>query len=162
MFIFLSQFTSAALGVWALIGCHLVTSYETFWLVESFSRISFIHVSLGSSGLTAARLDGENDWGHQRWRIALRNSLTYFQSETTFGIHLVGITMSELWRLSFCMSGSLFITFLSLAIANSSLVSHQISHQMSHDLIHPPQIRSKAQRHRNQTNSTRIQIDLKG
>ncbi|KAL1256405.1 hypothetical protein QQF64_011950, partial [Cirrhinus molitorella] len=56
----------------------------------------------------------------------------------------------------------LFITFLSLAIANSSSVSHQMSQQMSHDFSHPPQIRSKTQRHRNQTNSTRIQIDLKG
>ncbi|XP_048023908.1 latent-transforming growth factor beta-binding protein 1-like [Megalobrama amblycephala] len=60
--------------------------------------------------------------------------------------------MSELWRLSFCMS------FLSLAIANSSSVSHQ----MPPDLIHPPQSRSKPQRHRHHSNSTTIQIDLKG
>ncbi|XP_039503316.1 latent-transforming growth factor beta-binding protein 4 isoform X1 [Pimephales promelas] len=66
--------------------------------------------------------------------------------------------MSELWRLSFCMS------FLSLAIANSSSVSHQItgSPLMSHDLIHPLQSRSKPQRQRHHSNSTRIQIDLKG
>ncbi|XP_059420518.1 latent-transforming growth factor beta-binding protein 4-like isoform X4 [Carassius carassius] len=66
--------------------------------------------------------------------------------------------MSELWSLSFCMSGVLFITFLSLEIASSSSVSHQ----MSPDLIHPPQTRSRAQRHRHQINSTRTQTDLKG
>ncbi|XP_052387440.1 latent-transforming growth factor beta-binding protein 4 isoform X5 [Carassius gibelio] len=66
--------------------------------------------------------------------------------------------MSELWSLSFCMSGVLFITFLSLEIASSSSVSHQ----MSPDLIHPPQTRSRAQRHRHQLNSTRTQTDLKG
>ncbi|XP_016107162.1 latent-transforming growth factor beta-binding protein 4-like [Sinocyclocheilus grahami] len=66
--------------------------------------------------------------------------------------------MPELWRSSFCLSGVLFITFLSLGTASSSSVSHQ----MSPDLIHPPQIRSKAQRHRHQSSSTRTQIDVKG
>uniref|UniRef100_A0A9J8CDR0 Latent-transforming growth factor beta-binding protein 2 n=1 Tax=Cyprinus carpio carpio TaxID=630221 RepID=A0A9J8CDR0_CYPCA len=66
--------------------------------------------------------------------------------------------MSELWRSSCCLSGVLFITFLSLATASSSSVSHQ----MPPDLIHPPQTSSKAQRHRHQINSTRIQMDLKG
>ncbi|XP_043120290.1 latent-transforming growth factor beta-binding protein 4 isoform X2 [Puntigrus tetrazona] len=66
--------------------------------------------------------------------------------------------MSELWRLSLCLSGALFVTSLSLAVPSSSSVSHQ----MSPDLIHPPRIRSKAQRHRHQANSTRTQIDLKG
>ncbi|XP_016392826.1 latent-transforming growth factor beta-binding protein 1 [Sinocyclocheilus rhinocerous] len=66
--------------------------------------------------------------------------------------------MPELWTSSFCLSGVLFITFLSLGTASSSSVSHQ----MSPDLIHPPQIRSKAQRHRHQSNPTRTQIDVKG
>ncbi|XP_051580184.1 latent-transforming growth factor beta-binding protein 4-like isoform X3 [Myxocyprinus asiaticus] len=72
--------------------------------------------------------------------------------------------MSELRRLSFCMSGSLFI--LSFAIVNlpspsDQMSSHRCQHT-AHDHIHPVQFRSKSQRHRHQTSSTRIQIDLKG
>nr|XP_055030137.1 latent-transforming growth factor beta-binding protein 4 isoform X2 [Misgurnus anguillicaudatus] len=78
-------------------------------------------------------------------------------SETSWKTHqlkiaTIGKTMSKQRRLSLCMSGSLFIAVISLAIANSS-----VSNQMSHNI----QTRSKAQRHRSQT-STRIQIDLKG
>ncbi|XP_073785829.1 latent-transforming growth factor beta-binding protein 4 isoform X4 [Danio rerio] len=66
--------------------------------------------------------------------------------------------MSGLWRLSFCVSGSLFITFLTLAMSSSSSVSHK-SLQISHQPIYPPQNRSKTHRYRNHS---RIHIDLKG
>ncbi|XP_056333972.1 latent-transforming growth factor beta-binding protein 1-like [Danio aesculapii] len=66
--------------------------------------------------------------------------------------------MSGLWRLSFCVSGSLFITFLSLAMSSSSSVSHQ-KPQIRHPLIYPPQNRSKTHRYRNHS---RTHIDLKG
>ncbi|XP_051512932.1 latent-transforming growth factor beta-binding protein 4-like isoform X3 [Myxocyprinus asiaticus] len=72
--------------------------------------------------------------------------------------------MSELRRLSFCKSGSLLITILAFAVVNSSSVSDQMSshrpHHTSHDHSHPVQLMSQSQRH--QTNSSRIQIDLKG
>ncbi|XP_052437637.1 latent-transforming growth factor beta-binding protein 4 isoform X1 [Carassius gibelio] len=57
--------------------------------------------------------------------------------------------MSEPWSPSLCLSGVLFISFLSLAISS-------VNHQMSPDLIHPPQT------HRHQINSTRTHTDLKG
>ncbi len=111
------------------------------WLKVFHASLSFMSVRTPSSAS-----GWENDCDG--------NTLTHIQSENaSVVIQQVGITMSELWRLSFCLSG-----LLSLAI----VISSSVSHQMSPDLIHPPQTRSKAQRHRHQTSSTRTRIDVKG
>ncbi|XP_056621635.1 latent-transforming growth factor beta-binding protein 4 isoform X2 [Triplophysa dalaica] len=70
--------------------------------------------------------------------------------------------MSEHKRMSFCITASLFIALISLAIANSSVNDQSSSHHIGHNNINSAQTRSKAQRQRPQTNTTRIQIDLKG
>ncbi|KAA0714775.1 hypothetical protein E1301_Tti006385 [Triplophysa tibetana] len=70
--------------------------------------------------------------------------------------------MSEQKRLSFWITASLFIAVISHAIANSSVNDQSSSHHIGHNNINSAQTRSKAQRQRPQTNTTRIQIDLKG
>lgn len=61
--------------------------HHSDWPKVFHASLSFMWVSLRSSGLAAARLDGENQFtvtmneGHQRWRIIF----TDFQSKNDFG-----------------------------------------------------------------------------
>lgn len=122
---------------------------------------SFIHVTHGVCWLNAreqrcgedAVTMNEEQVLMQEWfclLISEQNNKTNQLKSTTFGT-----AMPEHRRPSFCISGSLFIAVISLAIANSSVNQRSSSHHIGHNNISSP-------RQRPQTNTTRIQIDLKG